>query len=210
MPRRLFLVATTLMGLVATACGSDGGGGLQAVRDDGQSMFFQLPADWTVLQEADLAGVAETPFVSQDIIDLPIVSRVVFEGGVAGSGVVIDPAATTVPVGSAVVRSISSGNRDYISRFLLAELVFPYHQQSSAQILTKDDLSLGDGFDGVQVVVRYTDAGTNEQAVVSLVSVTDPEVTKMYSIAVGCTIDCFIDHQQTITDVIDSWLVNTR
>jgi len=208
--RRLTLVAMTLVGLVAAACGSDGGGGLQAVRDDGQSMFFQLPADWTVLQEADLAGVADTPFVSQDIIDLPIVSRVVFEGGVAGSGLVIDPAATTVPVGSAVVRSISSGNRDYISRFLLAEVVFPYHQQSSAQILAKDDLSLGDGFDGIQVVVRYTDAVTNEQAVVSLVSVTDPAVTKMYSIAVGCTIDCFIDHQQAITDVIDSWLVNTR
>jgi hypothetical protein len=172
-------------------------------------MFFEIPSDWRVFQEADLAGSADTPFVNQALLDLPVLSRVVFTGSAAGD-LVTDPSAANVPIGSAVVRSISSGTRDYISRYYLAEMVVPYHSETSAQVVAKSDLDLGHGFDGVQVVVRYVDTTTNTEAVVAFIAVTDPAVTKMYSIAVGCTTACFIDQQQTITDIVDSWLVNTR
>lgn len=208
--RRVPPVAVVLVALVVSACGSQTDEGLQSVRDENRSMFFEVPSDWTVLHEDDLGGQIDTPFVSQELLDLPVLSRVVFGGGVVVADSVANPSEATVPVGAAVTRSISSADRDFISRYLLAEVVFPYHQQATAQVLAKDDLSLGDGFDGVQVVVRYTDAETSEEAVVTLISVTDPDVTVLYSIAVGCSIDCFIDEQQAIIDVIDSWLVNTR
>jgi len=207
---RLRLIAVVgLFAVLAAACGSDSGSGLRSVRDDSGSMFFEVPAEWSVLQEGDLGGAADTLFVNQDTLDLPVLSRVVFEAsGAAGS--TLNPAAASVPVGSAVVRAISSAARDQISRYALAESVFPYHAQSSAQVVYKQDLSLGHGFDGVQVVVRYIDSVTSNEGVVSLISITDPDVTKMYSIAIGCEIGCFIDAQSTINTVIDSWLVNTR
>ncbi len=207
---RLRLIAVVgLFAVLAAACGSDAGSGLKPVRDESGSMFFEVPTEWSVLQEADLAGAADTLFVSQDTLDLPVLSRVVFEGSGA-AGTTLNPAAASVPVGSAVVRAISSAARDQISRYALAEAVFPYHAQSSAQIVYKQDMSLGDGFDGVQVIVRYIDAVTSNEGVVSLISVTDPGVTKLYSIAIGCEIGCFVDSQATINTIIDSWLVNTR
>jgi hypothetical protein len=207
--RRFALIATIVPALLTAACGAAEESGLQAVRDDQRMMFFEVPSEWTVLQELDLTGVIDTPFVSQSDIILPVLSRVVFEAGV-GTELVTNPAAASVPIGSAVVRSISSSARDVMSRVLLAEAVFPLRQQETAEVLSKSDISLGDGFDGVQLVVRYTDAVRDQDAVVAILAVTDPEVTRMYSFAVGCTIDCFVDHQQEILDAMDSWLVDTR
>ena len=74
----------------------------------------------------------------------------------------------------------------------------------------KQDISLGEGFDGVQLIVSFNDATTSSDAAVILISITDPAVEQMYSIAVGCSISCFNANVDAIVDVIDSWLVNTR
>ena len=33
---------------------------------------------------------------------------------------------------------------------------------------------------------------------------------RLFTIAVGCTLDCFGENQATINEIVDSWLVNTR
>ncbi len=73
-----------------------------------------------------------------------------------------------------------------------------------------EDIELSEDFDGIQVIVAYNDPNTGSDAAVSFVSVTDPAVTKLFTIAVGCTLDCFGENQTTINAIVDSWLVNTR
>ena len=196
----------------AAACGSSTDSGLQGVRDSERQMFFEIPSDWAVYHSADLAGVTATPFVSQGAdLNLPVFSRVVFQGAGVDAGV---PAANTsnleYPVGAAVVRSIPASMRDQISRYWLAELVLPYHSQPVAQEEVKQDISLGAGFDGVQLLVVYNDADTETDAAAFLISVTDPEVEYMYSFAIGCSLSCFNTHVEAIVAAVDSWLVNTR
>ena len=97
------------------------------------------------------------------------------------------------------------------SRLLVvAESVVAYHAQPVASEELKQDISVGDGFDGVQLIVVFNDATTGLDAAVMLISVTDPEVSQMYSIALGCSISCFNAHIDQIVATVDSWLVNTR
>jgi hypothetical protein len=211
MRRTVVLLAVFAAAATLAACGASTEG-LQSVRDSDRLMFFEIPSEWTVFEGGDLEGVAATPFVAQAAdFSLPVVSRVVFQGASRDAGY---PASSIsqieYPVGSAVVRTISTSQRDLMSRYWLAELVLPYHAQPVAQEVLKEDVSIGQDFDGVQLIVAYTDGDTESDAVVALVSITDPEVERLFSIAVGCSIDCFSAHQETIIDVIDSWLVNTR
>jgi hypothetical protein len=213
MSHRLQRVSVALLVTLAlTACGSATDSGLQAVRDSERQMFFEIPSDWAVYHSADMAGITETPFVAQGgDLDLPVLSRVVFQGTSPDAG--LPPANTSnveYPVGAAVVRTIPTAVRDQISRYWLAELVIPYHSQPVAQEEVKQDISLGEGFDGVQVLVVYSDAETETDAAAFLISVTDPEVELMYSFAIGCSLSCFNTHVESIVAAVDSWLVNTR
>ncbi len=210
---RLTIAAGMLLtALAAVACGTAADSGLQSVRDSEREMFFEVPTEWSVFRSEDLAGLTETPFVNQDTdLNLPVFSRVVFHGAGPDAGIpAVNTADQEFPVGAAVVRSIPASLRDQISRYWLTELVIPYHAQPVAQEEIKEDISLGEGFDGVKLLVVYNDAATETDAAAFLISVTDPEVEFMYSIAIGCSLACFNEHAATIVDVIDSWLVNTR
>lgn len=211
-PRARF--GLVLLALGSAACGSSGDSGLISVRDAGDppSMFFQVPSDWSVYQSSDLEGVTETPFVAQTSdLTLPVASRVVFQGTSRDAGVPdANVSDSQYPVGSAVVRTIPASQRDAMSRYWLAELVVPYHGQAVASEELKQDISLGEGFDGVQLLVAYNDTITGIDTAVFFISVTDPEVQEMYSIAVGCSVACFNENVEEIVDIIDSWLVNTR
>lgn len=211
MLRRLLPIAM-LLAVAGAACSEGADAGLQAVRDDSRLMFFEVPDEWAVFGTADLEGVIDTPFVAQDPdFTLPVVSRVVFQGVGADAGIPgTDVSSFSYPVGSAVVRTISESQRDIMSRYLLQEMVVPYHGQPAAQEILKEDVSLGDGFAGVQMVVAYTDGTTDRDAAVAFISITDPAVDRMFSIAVGCSLECFQEHQTAILGVVDSWLVNTR
>jgi len=114
MLRRLPLaIGAIAAALITVACGSSTDSGLQGVRDSERQMFFEIPSDWAVYQSADLTGLTETPFVTQDAdLNLPVFSRVVFQGAGVDAGI---PAVNTsnleYPVGAAVVRTIPSALR---------------------------------------------------------------------------------------------------
>lgn len=199
-----------VVALIAAGCGEGSGEGLTRVRDDGRLVYFELPGGWDVLSEETLASVTGTPFVVQnDDLVLPVLSRIVFQR--AGSDVKLadDISLSSVPVGSSAVRSISASQRDVISRYWLAESVLSYHELPVTQELLKQDISVADGYDGVQLVVAYNDSATSADAAVAFVSVTDPQARRMFSIAIGCSLECYGEYQDEILDIIDSWLVNT-
>ena len=204
--RTLALIAA--LGLLATAC-SDGGGN-QKVRDSEKSMFVEVPGDWTVFDASALTDDLGTPFVSQDPdFLLPVLARIVFSQA-PDTSQISAPSTANVPVGSATVRSITSAQKEQLSRFLIGQAVVPYSDYPASQVFLNEDIEIADDFDGIQVIVAYNDPNTGSDAAVSFVSVTDPAVTKLFTIAVGCTLDCFGENQATINEIVDSWLVNTR
>jgi hypothetical protein len=205
-------VATTIAVLALVAgCADDSGQGSTPIRDDSRELFFELPSGWTVVPESEVAALGRTPFVAQTSFTLPVVSRVVFHGpGFAFGDAALETSLFGSPVGSAVVRTIPEGSRDFISRYLLAELVVPYHSQPIATEHFKQDITLADGYDGIQLLVSYAETEEQVPAAVLFTVVTDPDDQRMYSIAVGCSAECFNTHGEAITAIIDSWLVNTR
>jgi hypothetical protein len=212
MPVRTLSVAAVLLagGLIAS-CGDASGGDVTAVRDADREIFFEIPSDWSVLDESVVQSLGATPFVDQAIFNLPITSRVVFHGpGLAPADTALDPALAGSPVGSAVIRSIPEGARDFMSRFVLAEAVVPYHDRPIATEYLKQDVEIADGYQGVQLLVTYADNEEQVPAAILFVSVTDPTDRTLYSIAVGCSADCFNLYGDTIGEIVDSWLVNTR
>jgi hypothetical protein len=212
--RRLFL-ATALIGGVGMLLGACGGGSsdIQSFTDPDRYTKVDIPADWKVYSGSDLDGISATPFVVEaDGVELPVVSRVVFDGSPTPSteNLTGPISEADFPIGSSVVRRISPELRDFMSRYLLAEVVVDYHSSEQAEEFLKQDLEIGDGFEGVQLMLAYRDQVTSSDAGVLLISLTDPEVTRLYQVAVGCSLECFNTHADVITGIVDSWLVNTR
>jgi hypothetical protein len=207
--RRVALVLAAVA--IASACAESSAQESTPIRDDSRALFFELPSGWTVVPESEVAALGRTPFVAQTSFTLPVVSRVVFHGpGFAFGDAALDTSLLGSPLGSAVVRTIPEGSRDFISRYLLAELVVPYHSEPIATEHFKQDIELGDGYEGVQLLISYAETEEEVPAAVLFTVVTDPDDQRMYSIAVGCSAECFNTHGEAITAIIDSWLVNTR
>ncbi len=209
--RKISVFVATL-GILVAAC-SGAASSTQSITDAGHLTRIDLPASWQHYSNEALVDIASTPFVVQaQGFEMPVVSRFVFDAApIPTTDNLIAPLSqANFPVGSSVVRRISPEVRDQISRFLLAEVVVPYHQASEQRELAKRDIDLGDNYQGVQVTVIYKELGTELDVGVHLISVTDPEVTTLYQVAIGCSLECFQVYAPTIIEIIDSWLVNTR
>ena len=211
MQRRIVAVVAAL-GLLLAAC-TQGSSSTQSITDADQLTRINLPADWEHYSNDALAGISETPFVVQLTgAEMPVVSRFAFDAAPIPTtqNLLIPISQADFPVGSSVVRRISPDVKDFISRYLLAETVVAYHGASAQEEVMKRDIDLGDDYQGVQVVVVYRDEETDLDAAVFLISATNPEVTTLYQVAVGCSLECFETYAPIITEVVDSWLVNTR
>ena len=95
------------------------------------------------------------------------------------------------------------------SRRLLSQVAVPYEGLQITPEL-QEPFEFAEGFDGVRQLAVYTDPASGNEAAVYLISVTDDEDARIYSVAVGCSVECFMEHQEKISEVVDSWLVNVR
>ena len=201
-----------LPALVAAAC-STGSSDHVEYRDPEDRSLFEIPNDWHLYERSELGEVGGVPFVTNfNGISVPVEAGVAFDGAPAEDpeNVGIPFATSPYPIGATSVRAITPDARDFISRSLLTQLVVPYDANEVVRELVKVDKTFGQDFDGVEVVVVFNDEATSSDAGAYVMSVTNPDVTTMYSIAVGCSLDCFQLHQDEIAEVMNSWLVNTR
>ncbi len=204
--RRTIAVLTAL-GLVLAACGG-GSADNRHIDSAGESLIV-LPSDWELYSAAE---VVNPPFVhSSADVSFPVISQMAFAGSdLATSDVFAQPiAASAFPIGVTTVRDIPLGMRDLVSRRVLSDVVLPY-QDLPSQELVKQDFAFDDTWEGVEVAVMYTDPITSSDGAAYFISITDPDVSRHYSIAIGCSIDCFADNQTAIESVINSWLVDTK
>ena len=205
------VAAVAALGLLVAAC-SAGGSSTQSITDAQSLTRIDIPADWEYYSSDAMSGLAGTPFVAEaDGLEMPIIARFAFDANpVPVPENLLVPSLANFPVGSSVVRRITPQARDHINRYLLAEVVVPYHSASANEELLKQDIDLGDDFQGVQVGVVYKEPSTDADTGVLLISATDPEVTMLFQVAIGCSFECFQTYQADIRAVIDTWLVNTR
>ena len=208
--RAIALILTLAM--FAAAC-STGSSDYVEYRDAENTSLFEIPRDWHLYERSELGEVGGIPFVTNfNGIAVPVESGVAFDGAPAEDplNIGIPFASSPYPIGATSVRAITPDARDFISRSLLTQLVVPYDTNEVVRELVKVDKSFGQDFDGVEVIVVFNDEATASDAGAYVMSVTNPDVTQMYSIAVGCSLDCFQLHQDETADVMSSWLVNTR
>lgn len=200
------------MALAATACGRASASG-DVYTDPERRFLIRLPDGWNLYLPEDLTGLESVPFVnSVQGLEFPPLSLVGFDAApVKGAGNLSVPLVQAdYPIGVATVRSIGPVQRDFVSRFVLTEAVVPYRSLPNSRELLKEDFSFGRGYDGVRVLVVFSDEVGREFGVAYLISVTDPADSRMYSVVAGCSRDCFIQYQDAIEQVVDSWMVNTR
>jgi hypothetical protein len=198
--------------VMLAAC-SGGDGGVVTFTDDERLSRFDLPESWHVYELAELSELDDIPFDEQvQGFSFPAISSVGFDGGPVRDVGNLESSLTDAeyPIGSMSVRQVGEVEKDLLSRAMLTQSVLPYYGLSNSEEITKEDFSFGNGFDGVRVLVAYQDETATGQGVAYLISVSNEDDTRIYSMIAGCNRECFIANQDTIEGVVDSWLVNKR
>ena len=201
-----------LAGLAMSAC-SDGGADTRTVTDEQRLNRFDVPADWHVYELSELSTLDQLPFdAPYQGFTFPAVASMGFDGAPVEdvSFLTTSLAEAEYPLGAASVRQVGDVEREFLSRAMLSQSVLPYRSLANAEELQKEDFSFGSGFDGVRVLVSFENETGNDLGVAYMISVSDPDDTRIYSIVAGCNRECFIANQDTITKVVDSWLVNKK
>jgi hypothetical protein len=208
---RLAAVAV-IVGVFAAACGGSDSN-LLTVTDDQSLSRFDLPSGWHTYQHDELSTLDPLPFDAGYLgFTFPAVTSVGFDGAPVHDVTRLNSSLADVdyPIGAASVRTIGTVERDHVSRALLARSVIPYHTFGNPEEITKEDFSFGSGFEGIRLLVSFENEAGSDLGVAYLIAVSDPEDSRIYSIVAGCNRDCFIANQDTITKVVDSWLVNKK
>lgn len=212
MRSRARVLAALLAGALLAAC-SASDADLRRYTDPDERTLFAVPPEWNLYEFGEMAALDPLPFTApvQGLTFAPI-SSVGFDGGPLHdpANLQTDLLEATYPIGASVVRRIGPAERDFLSRFTLTQSVIPYRSLTNAQEITKEDFTFGNGFDGVRVLVSYTDATGQQVGVAYMISVTDDDEELMYSMVAGCSFECYRDNRDSIEGVVDSWLVNTR
>jgi hypothetical protein len=208
---RLTTVAI-VSGVVLAAC-SNGSADVRTITDDQSLSRFDLPTDWHTYELSELSTLEELPFdTPYQSFTFPAISSVGFDGAPVQDVTQLNAsiAEADYPIGAASVRQVGDIERDFLSRAMLTQSVVPYRTMANPDEIQKEDFSFGNGFDGVRVLFSFESAAGSDLGVAYLISVSNPEDSRIYSIVAGCNRDCFIANQDTITKVVDSWLVNKK
>ncbi len=208
---RTALPAATVALIIAACGGSDTG--TVTFTDPERLGRFEVPETWNTYQLSELSELDDLPFDEPvQGYEFPAISSIGFDGGPVRDVGNLTAAITEAdyPIGAMLVRQVGEVQKDLLSRAVLTQSVLPYYGLANSQEITKEDFSFGGGFDGVRVLVAFQDDVTTNQGVAYLISVSNPDDTRMYSMISGCSRECFISNQETIEKVVDSWLVNKR
>jgi hypothetical protein len=205
------MIASSLGFLLAACAGSSSG--VVTLTDPERLGRFDVPETWNVYNLSELSGLEDLPFDEPvQGYNFPAISGVGFDGGPVRDVKNLSSALTEAdyPIGVMSVRQVGEIQKDLLSRAMLTQSVLPYYGLANSEEIQKEDFSFGGGFEGVRVLVAYQNEEGTAQGVAYLVSVSNADDTRMYSMIAGCNRECFIANQETIEKVVDSWLVNKR
>ncbi|HWB90034.1 MAG TPA: hypothetical protein VG872_12615 [Acidimicrobiia bacterium] len=211
-PRLGRTMAVVVFGLAVAGC-SGAGADVRTITDDQSLTRFDLPNGWHSYELSELSTLDQLPFdVPYQGFSFPAITSIGFDGAPVEDVTQLTTglAEADYPIGAASVRQVGDVERDFLSRAMLTQSVLPYRTLPNPEEIQKEDFTFGAGFDGLRVLVSFESESGSDLGVAYLISVSDPEDSRIYSIVAGCNRQCFIANQDTITKVVDSWLVNKK
>lgn len=211
MNRKLRACAASIAAALAlVACGG-GSPDSTTYRDIENRSLFELPNEWNLYPADELIQITPVPFLP-DIGGYRPISFVAFDGAAGRSldNLTVDVTTSPYPIGAHIIRQISPEEKDLLSRRIMA--LSAYDVTEGGQGVTVDtwDFTFGRDFTGIGATVGLTNEDGRRQGLVYVLAVTNPEVTELYSMAAGCSLDCFTRQSEQIVEAVDSWAVNTR
>ncbi len=203
-----------ILGLVGvmllTACGG-GDPDITVYRDAENRSLFELPKNWNLYRADELSQIAPVPFVP-DIGGYRPISFVAFDGAAGRNldNLSLDAATSPFPVGAHIIRQISAEEKDLLSRRLMAVSAYDVTNPGQGVEIDTWDFTFGRDFEGIGATVGLTTQDGQSQGLVYVLAVTNPEATELYSMAAGCSLECFAREGEQIVAAVESWIVNTR
>jgi hypothetical protein len=207
---RFTLLVPFALALIACAGGESS---TNNYTDPGKLSLVELPGTWHTYELDELGDLEARPFDQPyGGFEYPAVVSTAFDGAPSRdlNNVSIPLVESAYPIGSVSVRTVGDIEKQFLNRATLTQSLVPYFQFLDAQEHVREDFTFGDGYDGVRVLVSYADDTGAEVGVAYMISVTNPSDDRIYSIVAGCSRQCYIDNQEQIERVVDSWLVNKR
>lgn len=205
-------VTIVLLSLILVACTGGGSPDKITYRDSENRSLFELPKDWNLYRADELMQAGTVPFLPNTGAN--IVSYVAFDGAAGRNlgNLVAGAAGAPYPLGAQIIRQVSADEKDLISNYYMATSTYATSNPSlGVQIIQlDDDPGFDREYDGVVGYLGVTQGGDDLQGVIYLRVGHNPDGTELYSMAVGCSLDCFRRQQQEIEQAVDSWVVNTR
>ena len=173
--------------------------------------LFELPKEWNLYRADELSLITPIPFVP-DMGGYQPISFVAFDGA-AGRNLAnlnLDVTTSPFPIGAHIIRQISTEEKELLSRRLMARLAYDVTGPGQGVEIDTWDFTFGREFEGIGATVGLTNEEGSSQGLVYLLSVTNPSTTELYSIAAGCSLECFVRERDQIVGAVESWIVNTR
>lgn len=199
-------VASISFVLLAASCS---GSGYQYVKDSSSTSFFKLPTDWALYDEDQILDsdlVALSPQSQQTVAQA--LWMVAFDANGTPSLTHVLSSDSEQPAGFAQVRPLGEEERDTFSLSTIRNALFDVDGASGTsgvELISASDIELDGGYHGLHVEFNVPQ-GT-DYLTVNQLGVVDPQTSTLYLFAIGCEAHCYIDHEDAIDQIADSWTV---
>ena len=181
-------------------------------RDAENRSLFELPRDWHLYRADELVRTGPVPFLPDT--GGSILSYVAFDGAAGRNlgNLVTGAAASPYPLGAQIIRQVSADEKNLLSNLYMAESAYAtYNSGLGVQIIQLDeDPDFDREYDGIRGYLGVTQGDNDLQGVIYVRAGHNPDGTELYSMAVGCSLECFTRERQVIEQAVNSWVVNTR
>lgn len=192
--------------LVLAACGSSG---YHYVKSSEDRTFFKVPADWELYDNEALLDAARSDLSDAELDEVRQTQwATVFDGHPTPALAHVANKAPGYPVGRAIVQDLSPESADGVSLMSLRNLFYEIDtklEEETAEVISYEPVERDGGFHGSHLVARLTTASGD--IVVNQIALLDQATTKVYALAVACSVKCYDDNESEIEQVMDSWTV---
>jgi hypothetical protein len=209
-PRCRILSGAVVVAIVALLLSGCAGSSQRFVKSSSDGVYFKIPEHWELYDEdtivdADTALSPQEREVSKDIG-----WQVVFDAAPSPSLKHYGAADAEHPAGIAQVVRLTPDERDEISISSLRNLIVPVDQlleanDGSLQVLDFEEVNEGVNR-GINFVfnIRTEDGGF---VTINQTTLVDDKTQELFLFVVSCKADCYVDNEDTIDKVVDSWTV---
>jgi hypothetical protein len=192
--------------LLLAACGSSG---FHYVKSSEDRTFFKVPEEWKLYDNDTLLDAASSDLSDEELEQVRQTQwAAVFDGHPTPALAHIANKAPKHPVGRALVQDLTPESADGVSLMSLRNLFYDVDaklEKQTAEVISYEPVERDGGFHGSHLVVRL--ATQRGDVVVNQIALLDQGTTKVYALAVACSVKCYDDNKSKIEQILDSWTV---